>query len=606
MRIQKTILVVILAGALTLPTALFAQDLGEIGTSAGFSGASIFTIIANIIRVIVGLLGVVMLGLMIYSGIMWMTAGGDEEKVLKAKQTMVRAIIGFAVVLMSMAFVTFIMNAFGIGGIFGRGDQNPGPGAPPLSNSLGNGGIVDHYPMRDQIGIPRNTRVIVTFKGVVSPAMFIDGLDDGGTPADSADDTMNGEALGNEAPLDTGMVKIYRTEEGQGEAFAGEQVNVGYSIIDTGTIQTSTFIFMMPILDGLADYSVYLDDAIEDIGGASLIDNGGYLWTFTTSDQLDLTPPQVQYVVPLRDRTYGRNIAIQMTFNEPMDPASVSGLFVPGEGGEFTNIEVTSSGITQPIEGVYMISNGYRTVTYLTNDACGTNSCGQSIFCLPANSDITTRIKSPTPLDAARGAQVPANPYPPQGATDIVGNALDGNGDGTIQVGTDRPDDYRWGFSTNNQIVLEGPRIDSIQPVIGQEQVALDEPIEISFDDTLLAASVLPGVSILFAPSPFHELWFVTRIARIDESKDKVQIPHGVLLESTNELTYNYELLTLEKIQNQYQNCFIPSAGPKSQGITCTQDASGDAEPTTCCIPTATEPYCCDGVPSSTSCLPRS
>lgn len=591
MRNQKIAAAIIAFGIFALPASLFAQELQNIGESAGFGGVSIFAIVANIIRVIIGLLGIVMLGLMIYSGIMWMTAGGDDEKVLKAKQTMIRAIIGFAVVLMSMAFVTFIMNAFGFGGIFGRGQDNPGPGAPPFSNSLGNGGIVDHYPMRDQIGVPRNTRIIVTFKGVVSPETFIEGLDDGGTPSVPDDDTING-ATPTSYPLDTDIVKIYRTEEGQGEAFSSTQVQVGYSIIDTDTVETSTFVFMVPVLAGLSDYSVRLSDAIEDIGGASLVDRGGYLWNFTTSDRLDLTPPKVQYVIPLRDRTYGRNIAIQMTFDEAMDPASVSGLFAPGEGGSFSNIVVTANGAPDPVEGVFMISNGYRTVTYLTNDQCGTNSCGQSIFCLPANSDISTRIKSPSPIDAAQGAQVPATPYPPQGATDVVGNALDGNGDGTIQTGPERPDDYVWGFETNNQIVLGGPAIESIQPTILQEQVALDEPIEIAFNDILLSASILPGVSVLFAPDPIHELWFVTRVSRVDETKDKITIPHGVLLESTDEQTYNYELLTLEKIQNQYQNCFIPAEGPGATTDRCT--------------PTDSEPYCCNGARSSTSCLPRS
>ncbi|MBU0636943.1 hypothetical protein KKH16_01905 [Patescibacteria group bacterium] len=53
-------------------------------------------------------LGVVFLILIIYAGFTWMTAGGDEEKINKAKDTIQRAIIGLIIILCSYAITIFI------------------------------------------------------------------------------------------------------------------------------------------------------------------------------------------------------------------------------------------------------------------------------------------------------------------------------------------------------------------------------------------------------------------------------------------------------------------------------------------------------------------
>ena len=48
-----------------------------------------------------GLLGSIFLFLMAYGGIMWMTAGGNEEQVAKAKKVIKGAVAGFIIVLIS-------------------------------------------------------------------------------------------------------------------------------------------------------------------------------------------------------------------------------------------------------------------------------------------------------------------------------------------------------------------------------------------------------------------------------------------------------------------------------------------------------------------------
>lgn len=582
------------------PVLVFAQtNLDTVGATTGL-GTDLIQTIGRVVGVILSLLGVVLLGLMLYAGFLWMTAGGKDEQVKKAKDTMVRAVVGFAIILMSYAIVTFIMNAFGAN-MFGGGNNkdNTGPTAPPFSNSLGNGGIVDHYPERDAVGIPKNARIIITFRGIVSPQTFITGYIDKGTPGIISDD----EFSPNGNFLKDGLVTIYPKKDGKRAAFAGSDVKVGFSITDTTSTQTSTFVFSVPVLKGNENYVVDITDSLTNSANAALVANGGYSWNFTTSDLLDLSPPHVVNVTPVADQTFDRNIAVQLTFNEPMDPTSVSGMYKastdannpnPAHGEDFDNISVLKGDVAAHnlVNGNFGISNGYKTVTYLTLDACGTNSCGQTIYCLPGNESISVFARSPLPADVSKSPIVPATPYPAIGVTDVVGNALDGNADGIITPGSDN---YSWKFRTTDKYNPFGPKLLSISPNIMASEVALDVPLVYAFDDILLA-NTATSVNFWLKPAPQHDLAFVTRLQTAKDPvtgkvTNDVALEHGVLLESTAKQNYIYSTMATEQVLNQYQNCFNPAEGPGDTGNKCT--------------PTATMPYCCDGTPSATSCIPR-
>ncbi len=66
--------------------------------------------IAKIIQVILGFLAVIFLVLIIYAGFMWMTAAGNDEKITKAKNTMVAATIGTAIILCAYAITYFVVD----------------------------------------------------------------------------------------------------------------------------------------------------------------------------------------------------------------------------------------------------------------------------------------------------------------------------------------------------------------------------------------------------------------------------------------------------------------------------------------------------------------
>jgi uncharacterized membrane protein YwzB len=66
--------------------------------------------IGFLIKVALGLLGIIFLVLTLYAGFTWMTAMGDAKKVETAKATLARAVIGLAIVLSAYAISSFVVN----------------------------------------------------------------------------------------------------------------------------------------------------------------------------------------------------------------------------------------------------------------------------------------------------------------------------------------------------------------------------------------------------------------------------------------------------------------------------------------------------------------
>ena len=80
--------------------------------SSGFASsqgeAGLATIIAGGIQIVLSLLGILFIILMIISGFKWMTAGGNEEQVTKARKNITSAIFGLFIILAAYAVTWFI------------------------------------------------------------------------------------------------------------------------------------------------------------------------------------------------------------------------------------------------------------------------------------------------------------------------------------------------------------------------------------------------------------------------------------------------------------------------------------------------------------------
>mgnify|MGYP000365295575 CR=1 FL=1 len=72
---------------------------------------TIYSVVGQILNVVLGLLGIIFLILIVYGGISWMVAGGDQDKVKSARNVLSNAIIGLALVLVSYALSFFVLNA---------------------------------------------------------------------------------------------------------------------------------------------------------------------------------------------------------------------------------------------------------------------------------------------------------------------------------------------------------------------------------------------------------------------------------------------------------------------------------------------------------------
>lgn len=83
----------------------------QIDQSLILTGTDIRVIVARVIQVALGILGVIALGIMIYAGVLWMTAGGDSNKIETAKKWMINGVIGLVIIFISWSIVTFLIRS---------------------------------------------------------------------------------------------------------------------------------------------------------------------------------------------------------------------------------------------------------------------------------------------------------------------------------------------------------------------------------------------------------------------------------------------------------------------------------------------------------------
>lgn len=554
------------------PILALETGLEQVGQEVELGGADVRVIVARIINVFLGLLAAIALILVLYGGFLWMTAGGNPEQVEKAKKVLTNAAIGLAIILMSWAITIFVFNALlGEGGVFGPGEEGP-PGAPTtyesFSDALGNGIIDYHYPARGAVDVPRNTKIMVTFKEEMMIESLISGYDDADTPLDTADDTVS-------RLLNTDNVLIYRSADGEEAALREDQVNVSF------TDDLKTFVFQPVDWLGSASedvsYTVSLGPGLENADGEDAFEgtlSDGYRWNFEVGTFVDVTPPRVRSVFPAAGESYPKNVLIQINFNEPVDPTSAT-----GHSSRFTNITVDGAGV---VLGTFSIANQYKTVEFIPDEICGTNTCGADVHCLPGGVEFEAAVRAATMV----AGEEPMAAFPYNGIVDMAGNSLDGNGDGTAQGPP--TDNYGWGFATTDRVYIEPPGVTSVSPVPGESEVAADQPIEIIWD-VLMSLSSLNGRSIMLADDRTDGLsvWYTLDSDALTEEGSIVEeggipdhtltrINHALLLEDTQ---YYPEIFS--EVEDIYQNCFSP-ASTRS----CSKDRTG-------------APWCCDTSPSS-------
>ncbi|PIS05027.1 MAG: hypothetical protein COT81_03340, partial [Candidatus Buchananbacteria bacterium CG10_big_fil_rev_8_21_14_0_10_42_9] len=107
-----TALTLVIAPALAVDTGL------NYATALGLGTTDIRQTILTIVQVALAFLGVLAILIVLYGGFVWMTAGGEENKIQRAKDILRNGIIGLVIILTSYAIVTFVFNSI-LSGVFG-------------------------------------------------------------------------------------------------------------------------------------------------------------------------------------------------------------------------------------------------------------------------------------------------------------------------------------------------------------------------------------------------------------------------------------------------------------------------------------------------------
>lgn len=68
-------------------------------------------VIRNVIKAILGLTGVIALVAFVAGGVIWMTSGGNAEKVKKGKDIMVWAVLGLFIIFSSYSILKYVFKA---------------------------------------------------------------------------------------------------------------------------------------------------------------------------------------------------------------------------------------------------------------------------------------------------------------------------------------------------------------------------------------------------------------------------------------------------------------------------------------------------------------
>lgn len=94
-----------LAGTITGLTGE-ETSVGDIGKT----GQELPQKVGAIMKVLIGVLGVVLTAYIVLGGYYWLTAGGDTEQVKKAKQHITNGIIGLIICVLAYAITSFVIS----------------------------------------------------------------------------------------------------------------------------------------------------------------------------------------------------------------------------------------------------------------------------------------------------------------------------------------------------------------------------------------------------------------------------------------------------------------------------------------------------------------
>ncbi|MBT3538603.1 hypothetical protein HOF40_03410 [Candidatus Parcubacteria bacterium] len=114
--ISIVVLIKLAFGNAVVALAQGIQDSGgPLKTVAGKSGVTegeVGNIVGGFINAVLSIVGIMFLVLMVYAGILWMTAQGKDEQVEKSRKIIIASLIGLFIIVSAYAITIFVTARF--------------------------------------------------------------------------------------------------------------------------------------------------------------------------------------------------------------------------------------------------------------------------------------------------------------------------------------------------------------------------------------------------------------------------------------------------------------------------------------------------------------
>lgn len=438
---------IILAADSGVDELTFGGQQDEVGQNLGLGDEDPRIIIAKIIRVFIGFLGIIAVGLIMYGGWLYMTSEGNEDQLSKAKDVIKNAFIGLVIILASFAIATFILNRL-YQSSTGQGDgDDSGADDRGGIGILGSCAVESVYPEPYQEDVPRNTSIIISFKEVIDARTICD------TTYENNGEYFCCSSEAVSAGLCSNVSKIKQTTTSSGDVYNNERLYISeqvdrcdfddYSACVSATVYSrdnKTFVFIPDEYLGSPTeriwYSAYMTNDIQTIDGEAVFkecSNDYFSWQFEVSTKLDLTPPKIleanqNGIFPPPDNLQDqndipKNAVIKINFNEGINPFTISGsseelddyikVVCDDCAGFDGTYDCGLGGSSRCIQGDFEIANQYQTVEFLSRNKCGANNCGEDIYCLPGGRNIRVILNAATLAVSCLSSEecVTRNPY---------------------------------------------------------------------------------------------------------------------------------------------------------------------------------------------------
>ncbi|MFH0952009.1 MAG: Ig-like domain-containing protein [Patescibacteria group bacterium] len=443
----------------------------NIGGSIGLGTADLKETVINILKWILGIISLAAVSVLIYGGVLWMTAAGREERIEKAKKVIMGAVIGIVIILLSWAIVLFVER-------FITGSITPGgaicdPAGPEIHpngcfecNSTGSG----WQPLNPLPTFCENVASVFTLEEVETShggsfnnddvhlcsrvqEIYNHQLDTGSIAAAAGDGSLRIERVNNNNTQtkvlgDWGAASNFSRYAQTDHCLENPDQPCTADSDCAGDANTCGVLFQAN-----TDYQAHFPKTIQNTLHHFLqncmaygcTENGNeYIWDFHTGETLDDISPVITDTYPVHsppgypDHNVSRKPTIQVSFSEPIDMLTV----VNGIHPNAANI------IIRQLDG-----QGGNVVSTLDANIFNADSIGQG-FQLFLNSNNLFEAFTWYEIEVAN-------------IEDLCGNAM------TAPL--------IWQFQTNDSV----PGVESVYPADGSSDQCPDTNIMVVFGTTM-------------------------------------------------------------------------------------------------------------------------